>query len=286
MNKGTGLAELAGRRVVLSRRVDPSALMALFGMTVARLVRGRRLVVLIALFSLPIVFVLLAQRYDARYEPRPIEMVIIFGLIPQTLLPLTPLIFAAGMVQDEIEEQTLTYLLIRPLPRPLIYATKLAGTLFVSATLTVIFTWITFLVVYEFEGSYQPFELLVRRPLKTAAAMVLAQAAYVSLFGLISILGGIGRRTLVAGVIYIAIFEGLLANVDFVIRKITIMYQFRVLTIRGLGLRPADWNIDLKEAPDLTWAALNLAIAAVVMATFGGFLFAGREFRVKTPEGA
>ena len=56
--------------------------------------------------------------YNPQYDPEDAELALIFGLIPQAILPLTALVFASGMIQDEVEEQTLTYLLIRPLPRP------------------------------------------------------------------------------------------------------------------------------------------------------------------------
>ena len=44
-----------------------------------------------------------------------------FNLIPHALAPLAALFYAAGIIQDEVEEQTLTYLLLRPLPRWALY---------------------------------------------------------------------------------------------------------------------------------------------------------------------
>ena len=52
----------------------------------------------------------------------------LFMLMPHTLVPLTALLYATGMIHDEIEEQTLTYLLVRPLPKWGIYLTKLLAT--------------------------------------------------------------------------------------------------------------------------------------------------------------
>ena len=276
------MSKLADRPVDVSRRIDASAVVALFRMTVARLVRGRRLVVLALLFSLPVVFALLAQRYSPRYDAEATETILVFGLIPQTLLPLTALVFASGMIRDEIEEQTLTYLLIRPLPREAIYLVKLAATFTVTAVLTTIFTLLTYLVIDWNEPDLWG-EVFPWMPLQTSAAMLLALAAYGSIFALLSVFTS---RTLVFGVGYIIIFEGVIANIEFVVRKLTIMYQFRVLTIRWLDLKPKDWNIDLTLAPSGTWAGLNLAIAAVVGAVLGAWFFARREFRLKTPEGA
>ncbi len=264
----------------LSRRVDLTAVFVLFRMTVDRLLRGRRLIVLAVLFAMPIGFALLAQRYEPRYDPERAELALIFGLIPQTLLPLTALVFASGMIQDEVEEQTLTYLLIRPLPRWLIYATKLVATWAVMAALTAIFTELTYAVVYRFEPTALR-ETLPDRATKAIGAMLLALAAYGSAFGLV---GLFVRRTLLFGVPYIVLMEGVFANIEFVVRKLTIMYQFRVLAIRWLPLEAEDWNIDLELAPSLDWAALNLAIASAVFLILGAFAFSCREFRLKTPE--
>ncbi len=97
--------------------------------TVARQNRGIRLVVLALLFALPIAFAMLIRRYQVPYRPDPVESGLLFGLIFPVLVPLAALLLASGMVQDDIEEQTMTYLLIRPMPRWAIYLAKLVGTI-------------------------------------------------------------------------------------------------------------------------------------------------------------
>ena len=52
------------------------------------------------------------------------------------------------MVQDEVEEQTLTYLLIRPIPRWLIYLAKVVGTWLVLSLLIALFTAAALVAVY------------------------------------------------------------------------------------------------------------------------------------------
>ncbi len=270
----------AGAPVDVTTRVDATAVIALFRMTVARLVRGRRLIVLALLYSLPIAIALLAQRYNPNYDPEDMELGLIFGLIPQTLLPLTALVFASGMIADEVEEQTLTYLLIRPLPRPMIYATKLTATWTVTAMLAAFFTTITYAVVFQFDRA-QLGAVFPGRVLQTIALMLLALAAYGSLFGLVSLFF---RAMLAIGVAYIFVVEGLFANIEFVIRHVTIMYQFRVAAIRWLDLDVKPWNIDLALAPSLRRALFHLTTATIVFTLLGAIAFARREFRVKTPE--
>ena len=133
-------ARSVGRPVRLWRGVSLSALVALLSIAAARQLRGRKLAVVGALFALPVLFAILAQRFQVPYRADDVEAVLIFGLIPQAVLPLSALLFASGMVQDDVEEQTLTYLLIRPIPRWLIYVAKVAGTWLVTFLLTSLFT--------------------------------------------------------------------------------------------------------------------------------------------------
>src|SRR5262249_44106047 len=149
----------------------------------------------------------------------------------QALVPLTALLYASGMIQDEIEEQTLTYLLIRPLPKWSIYLTKLLATLIVTILLTAIFTLATYVAVYA--GSASFWDVFPWRALKTTSLFALTMTAYCSLLGFLSLLT---RRSLVVGVAYLVIFEGVLANIDFVVRKLTVMYYFRVLSERWIGI--------------------------------------------------
>jgi ABC-2 type transport system permease protein len=272
----------AAPAVPLSHRVDASALATLFALSVERLIRGRRLLVLLVLLLLPTAFTLLARRYAREFNAQANEEVFVFYMIPQALLPLTLLVFASGIVQDEVEEQTLTYLLIRPLPRWAIYLVKLAAVVLVSATLVALGTSVVLLAIHwgtpELWGKIFP-----DRALRVGGLFALAALAYGSLFGCLSL---IVRRSMSLGIAYILVFEGLFANVDFVVRKGTVMYYIRVLASRWLGLSVESWSLDLDFAPTGRAALLTLLIASAVAAVLAAAVFTLREFRLKTPEGS
>jgi ABC-2 type transport system permease protein len=268
--------------VQLSRHVPFSALSELLAITSARQVRGRRLLILCALFSLPVFFALLAQRFDDPYHAGDVERVLVFGLIPQAILPLAALLFASGMVQDDLEEQTLTYLLIRPIPRWLIYLVKVAGTWIVASAATSVFTTASLVAVYQGTGDLAPREL-IGRAAGLGGLFSLSLLSYVALFGALSLLL---RRSLLVGVAYIVVFEGVVANIDFVVRRLTVMYYVRTLSVRWLEVPGTDWAIDPATAPSATECLICLLTAAVVAAILGAQVFSTREFRVKTPEGS
>jgi ABC-2 type transport system permease protein len=274
-----------GRR----HRLELSALLALFWLVLRQQCRARRLLILIGLLLLPSAIAVLVRVADPTLKLSVAEFGLVFMLLPHALVPLTALLYASGMIQDEIEDQTLTYLLIRPLPRWSIYLIKLLATLIVTVLLIGVFTLVTYLVLYW--GSAGFWNVFPVRALKTASLFALVLVAYGSLLGLISLLT---RRSLVAGAAYIIVFEGVLANIDFVIRKLSVMYYFRVLSERWIGIPWTDindreidsWAIDLSKAPTSANCLWTLLIASLVASVLGALIFTGREFRMKTPEGS
>jgi ABC-2 type transport system permease protein len=274
---------LGKRSSPLGKSFDPTALGALFVLTLRQHLRGRRLLVLSLLFLLPSVLVAIVYLTMHAPPPEQLEFVFVFNLIPHALATLTALLYAAGIIQDEIEEQTLTYLLLRPLPRWALYLTKLAVTILVTATLTGVFTTLALVVIY-WNTDQLLGEVLPWRALKIAGLLALAQVAYCSLFGAI---GLFMRRSLIAGLVYIIVFEGLLVSFVAVARQLTVMYYFRLLAIDWLN--PPDskeWNFDLTTAPSPGRCVLILLATSAVFALLGAALMMRREFRMKTPEGS
>ncbi|MHB1038329.1 MAG: ABC transporter permease [Pirellulales bacterium] len=275
---------LAADTIALSPVASLRALAALLGLSLRQQLRGRRLLVMSLLFALPSVLAVVVH-FGSRFAPpaESLEFALVLNLIPHALAPLAALVYAAGIVQDEVEEQTLTYLLLRPLPRWALYLVKLLATLVVTSLLTGVFTAVAMATIALTTG--EPVDgAFAERALKTAALFSLVQVGYCGLFGL---LGLLTRRSLVIGVGYIVLLEGLLASLDTVARRLTVMYHFRVLALRWMD--PAngqEWSIDLATAPEPRSCVLTLLTAGLVLAIAGALLFARREFRMKTPEGS
>ncbi len=265
----------------LPRGIDPAALFTVVRITIARQNRGLRLLAMVAMFALPIAFALLIRRFLPAYRPAPVESGLVFGLIFTALVPLAALLLASGMVQDDVEEQTLTYLLIRPIPRWGIYLAKLLGTVLVSWARAVVFTAAT-LVAIDWGDEHLIGAILRERAVIVAGLLALALSAYSAIFGALSLWV---RRSLVIGAIYIVAFEGICGSIDFVIREATVIYYIRVLAVRWLDIPGADWSIDPATAVSASTCMLVLLGIAAAFAALGAATFATREFRVKTPAG-
>jgi ABC-2 type transport system permease protein len=274
------------------------ALWALFQLTIRQHLNGRRWIVMAVLFLLPAGLAILVRATATAVPSVGIEFLMAFLFIPQALLPLIALVYASGIIQDEQEEQTLTYLLMRPIPRWAIYLVKLAATLVTTILLTAVFTAVTYAAVYL--GGDTPISEVVRRCLTAAGIHGLAVAAYVGLFGLI---GLYTKRALVAGILYAAVVEGLLANLPFGLRLITVIYYARLMAYRSLDFKVTErnrtediaaeaWQLDVRADPGLLshpsfqTCALVLGGATLVFALLGALYCARREFHVKTPEGS
>jgi len=275
-----------------------SSLWTLYTLTLRQHQHGKRWMIMAILMLLPAGLAILV-RGTAHDVPRIAqEFVFAFMFIPQALLPLAALIYASGMIQDEQEEQTITYLLMRPIPKWAIYVVKLLATLTVTIFLTVIFTALTYAAIYLGTDSNMSDVLL--RCFKACLLHSLAVTAYCCLFGLLSL---ITKRILIVGILYIAIFEGLFANLAFGIRLITVIYYARLIayhTLPFIATIPggtenfaADaWQLDIATDPTLdTYPHMGtcimvLVIASIICTALAAYLCSRREFHVKTPEKA
>jgi ABC-2 type transport system permease protein len=266
-----------------------SALAALFVLTVRQHTHGRRLLVLGLLYALPCGLAVLLRSLARPAPTDQLELALVFNLLPHGLAPLTALLYASGVIQDEVEEQTLTYLLVRTIPRRALYVTKLLATWCVTALLVAVGTAALYVAIYWGTPELWNEIVPVRMP-RAVAIMALAQVGYCALFGF---LGLFTRRFLIAGMIYIVTVEGVLANLDFVARSLTVVYYVRVLVVRWLAL-PAqleeqcrrEWDLDLEKIPTAGGCVQTLLLFGLIATVLTALWFARREFHVKTPEGS
>lgn len=293
-------APVAARHPGASRRgLSFGALWMLYVLTLRQHTRGKRWMVAGALFLLPGALAMILRATAPDFPPIGLEFIFAFMFIPQALLPLVALLYASGMIQDEQEEQTLTYLLIRPIPKWALYSFKLLATLTTTIVLTVVFTALTYAAIYAGNGA--PVADVPLRCVKAASLHALAVLSYCSLFGLMSLLT---RRTLVMGIIYAVFVEGFLANLPFGVRLITVIYYTRIIAYRTMkflipipGGRVQDfaaaaWKLDidtdptLLEHPTVRACVTVLLMASVVFTIVAAYVCSRREFHVKTPEKA
>lgn len=117
-----------------------------------------------------------------------------FGVV----VPLMSLIIGTAVVGSEIDDGTIVHLLTKPLPRRVIVFSKL----FVAALVTAVVTGVTMYIVGAIAIDSQV-------GVGLAAGSVVAAIAYSALFVALSI---VSRRPVLLGLVYILLWEGLLAH--------------------------------------------------------------------------
>lgn len=274
-------------------------LLTLYGLTLRQHLHGKRWMVAALLFLLPAGLSVLLRVLAPKVPSLMLEFMFAFMMIPQALLPLLALLYASGMIQDEQEEQTITYLLIRPIRRWALYIVKWLATLTTTIVLTIAFTALTYAAIYV--GSDADASNVIHRATLAALIHSLAVAAYCSLFGLLSL---ITKRTLVIGILYSVVVEGVLANMPFGVRLLTVIYYTRLIAYRLLPFKTTNevgmpinlsadaWQLHIKSDPNLlehpsqSTCITVLIVASLVCTAIAAIICARREFYVKTPEGS
>lgn len=269
----------------------------LYALTLRQHLHGKRWLVMGLLFLLPASLALLVRATTTEVPGIALEFLLIFMFIPQAILPLVALLYASGIIQDEQEDQTITYLLIRPIPKWAVYVVKLLATLTTTVSLTAVFTVLAYVVIYFGAGVQE--ENVQLRCLQAVGIHSLAVIAYCCLFGCMSL---VTNRTLVVGILYIAVIEGLLANLPFGIRLASVIYYMRLIAYRTMtfhvpmprgdaeNIAAEAWQIGLNGDSELVGhptrmtCFLIISVASVICVALAACLCNQREFHVKTPE--
>ncbi len=268
--------------------------LALYGLALRQHQHGKRWMIMALLLILPAIIACLSRMTGFAIPPRSLEFNLVFMFIPQGLLPLLALVYASGILQDEQEEQTITYILMRPIPRGIVYLSRLAAAVTAALGLAVFSVVLTYVAIFAGTGVHG----VIGRCFDACAVHGLAVVTYCCLFGLMGLLT---RRVLIVGITYIALVEGLLANIPFTLRMITVIYYARLITYRimsfsvNTGYRVHDlaaetWQLNTLNDPKLklepsSWLCLTILLsAAAVFSAGAAFICMQQEFYVKTPE--
>ena len=172
--------------------------LALVANTLRQQLGGRRLILLVLLGLVPagVFGVLLTDEAAGSGAGRAFHdapLAILFFMV----IPVVSLVFGAGALGDERRDATLSFILLRPLPRSVVAAAKLLGAWLAAfaiagtgaAAMALLFGWRT--------GTWAALGLLV-------LAAALSSLAYVSIFLL---LGYFTARAVLIGLVYVFVWE-------------------------------------------------------------------------------
>lgn len=220
----------------------------IFRLTVRQML-GRGRTILIGLLALLPVLVALVYRLGSQdTEQQEWAATVLFdGLIVTTLLPLTALVYGTAVLGAEIEDGTAVYLLSKPIARSrIILAKVLASWTVTSATVLSSGLVAGAIALYD-----KPKGGIL---LGFGVGIVLGGLVYSALFVLLSV---VTSRALIAGLIYVFIWEGLVNG---------LFAGTRLLSVRHYTLGVADYFVDLPAS--VFEAKLGPATALSLMVVF------------------
>jgi ABC-2 type transport system permease protein len=147
----------------------------------------------------------------------------VFGAVLSTavihfLVVFVTLFYGTALVSEEVEGKTLTYLFVRPIPKPTIMLGKFLALIWISAILVLPTIVASYAVLYVGSSAFLADIGKLGRDL---GVVFLALLAYGSFF---SLLGALVKHSLLIGLVYAFGWEGIVSYLPGMTRRLTITH--------------------------------------------------------------
>jgi ABC-type transport system involved in multi-copper enzyme maturation permease subunit len=189
--------------------------------------RKTLLVVLIALLILGLsVLGRLAYSYHwVRVPPTPSQVfsTLVSTTVLHFLVVFVTLFYGTALISDEVEGKTLTYLFLRPVPKPAILLGKYLALVWIGALMVVPTVFLSYLILY-LQVDLGPFIEDAGVLAQDVGILLLAVLAYGGLF---TFLGAWLKHSILAGLLYAFGWEGIVSYLPGATRKLTITHYLQ-----------------------------------------------------------
>lgn len=198
----------------------------LFGLSLRQLASPRRLIALGALASLPVwLSLIVSATIEGEATNKEFIDSLLDGLLIAGVMPLISLVLATAAFGNEIDDRTLSYLVLKPIARVRIVAAKLLAVVVIAVPMVVLGGMIATLVGTEAVGA----EIihLDNGGRATAAVGIALAAGVVTYTAVFAWAGLVTGRALAYGLVYVLIWEGIITS---------FLGGVRYLSVRGYSL--------------------------------------------------
>ena len=215
----------------------------------ARSLLGRRRSLLLALLALlPVVIAILVRLSGRAGSEEEVATAIMDRLIVTTLLPIVGLVFGTAALGAELEDGTAVFLLVKPIDRWRIVVAKLIVAVGLSIALVAPASFVAGAIL-------QPGDTWLAGAVGAAVGTAIGATVYATVFFALSLVTG---RALAIGLIYVLVWEGILAG---------LLEGIQALSIRQYTLAISAAIADPGAVdPSLLDARVALALSAVAVA--------------------
>jgi ABC-2 type transport system permease protein len=205
---------------------------ALASVTARQILARRRALALAGFGLFPVLIAALFRRGGAAALTNVIELETMI-IIP-VILPIIALVIATGVFGAEIDDGTALYVLSKPVARWRIVLTRVL----VAAAVTALLTAPAALLVVPVAGAAKRWSV----GLAFAAAVTVGALLYSAVFVALSL---VTRRALVAGLVYVVVWEGIIATQAPGARYLSIIQFILTLADRLAGLPANVFNANI-----------------------------------------
>jgi ABC-2 type transport system permease protein len=174
--------------------------MTLIYMLTLRQLTGKwRLLIVVALAAIPILMAFSSTFADPPPTIEEFDNILLNGIFTSAILPIIVIALSTASLGNEVEDNTLGFLALNPIPRWKIVAPKLAAAITVAGVVLVVSGLVSAFIAYD-DG---------RAAVAVAIGLLAGVATYSAIFVWLSL---ITNRALAFGLVYVFIWEGLFSN--------------------------------------------------------------------------
>jgi len=194
-------------------------------------------------------------------------------LFLQVVVIFVTLVSATALIREEIDDNTISYLLTRPISKPTIVASKYVGYLIAVLVLLVP----PLVLAYGVTQAYQGVAFGVDSDVLAGfvVATVLGSAAYGALFLLVSV---VLRKPLAAGLLIGFLWESVVGSLPGAVPKLSLIYYLKSILKGMIGIGPLS-GFSTDVGPGVAAAILGGVSVAFLVAAMA--VFQQTEFQKK-----
>ena len=226
-------------------------MLTVFSLTLRQLTGSRRQAILWLFAASPLAMAILVRVLTDDYTSVILEQLFDLLLVA-VVLPLVVAILATTALGDDVEDRTLSYIVLRPVPRWQIVAAKYVSVVALSAVpLLLLGAAMAGVAFIDEAEDLNDYENVIRPILGVVAGLALGVLAYSAAFMWLGLISG---QALGLAIVYVFVWEGVAANIFSGIRYLSIR-SYSLITMREAGGSP------LFEISPVAGAEIGVAVA-------------------------
>ncbi|MYD35514.1 MAG: ABC transporter permease subunit [Dehalococcoidia bacterium] len=205
-------------------------MLTVFSLTLRQLTGVRRQVILLLFAAAPVGMAILVRYLTDDYTNQIIGLFDL--LLVAAVLPLVVAILATTALGDDVEDRTLSFILLRPVARWQIVAAKYLAVVILGLAPLVVFGVVMAGVAFAQDiGSVSNYDEVIRPILGVLTGLVVGVLAYSAVF---MWLGLISSQALGLAIVYVVVWEGFAAGIFDGIRYLSIR-SYSLITMSEVG---------------------------------------------------